>query len=276
MFSLLKYEILSRWIAVLSWGAGLSLFGVMYVAIYPQFEDKLAVLADISFYQAMRIDMMSFEGFIASSLVLNIPVMMAIYVIVAGCDTLAGEEDRGTLELIVTMPLKRWQIVSMKAIALVVVTLAMLVIAGASSAVALIAIQNSVNIVVTPIQLFFAILSCWPITLAILMIGLFFGAYFPNRRTASAATTFIFLLSYFGVMIAGIVESLEFIKYASLFHYLDSSAGVFTKGVQASDVFTLLGIATVFFVLALFSFERRDITVGLWPWQRAKARDVST
>jgi len=276
MLSLLKYEILSRWVAVLSWGAGLSIFGVMYIAIYPQIEDKMNVLSEIPFYQAMRIDMTSFEGIIASSLILNIPVILAIYAIVTSSDTLAGEEDRGTLELIVTMPLKRWQIVSMKALALTVVTLMMLVITGIASALTLISIQNAVDVDVTPTQMFFTVLSCWPITLAITMIGLFFSAALPNRKTASAATTFIFIFSYFSIMIAGIAESLEFIKYFSLFNYLDSSAGAFKEGVQPSDVAILFAIAAVSFVLALICFERRDITVGQWPWQRAKARDIST
>jgi len=276
MLSLLKYETFSRWPAVLGWGSGLSFFGIMYIAIYPEFEGKMAALSEISIYQAMRIDMTSFEGFIASSLILNVPVVLAIYAIVTSSDTLSGEEDRGTLELIVTMPLKRWQIVSMKALALTIVTLAMLVIAGVSSALTLMSIQNAVDVAVTPIQMFFVVLSCWPITLAILMIGLFFSAALPNRKTASAATTIVFIFSYFSIMIAGIVESLEFIKYFSLFNYLDSSAGAFTKGVQASDVAILFAIAAVAFVLALISFERRDITVGQWPWQRAKAGDTST
>jgi hypothetical protein len=32
----------------------------------------------------------------------------------------------------------------------------------------------------------------------------------------------------------------------------------------------LLGISLVLFVLAVWAFQRRNITVGAWPWQRAK------
>lgn len=272
MLSLLKHELFSRWGAVLGWGIALALFGVMYVAIYPEFEGKLADLADISIYRAMGVDLSSFEGFIASSLVLNIPVMLAIYVIVTSTGTLAGEDDSGTLELIVTTPLKRWHIVTMKATALVLVTFIILVIAGLSSAIALAWIKNSVTVSVTPIQLFMAVLSGWPITLAILMIGLFFSACLPNRLTASIATTVVFLVSYLGEILAGFVDTLDVIKPFLLFYYFDSSAQLFSKGVQAGDVWTLLGVAAVFFVLALLSFERRDITVGQWPWQRTVAR----
>jgi ABC-2 type transport system permease protein len=69
---------------------------------------------------------------------------------------------------------------------------------------------------------------------------------------------------------AGLVESLDPIKPLSLFTYFDSSETVFSEGVQASDVLILLGVAAVFFALALLSFQRRNVTVGAWPWQRAR------
>ena len=272
MLSLLKHELFSRWGAVLGWGIGLGLYGVMYVAIYPEIGEQMTALADISIYRAMGIDMNSFEGYMASSLVGVIPIMLAIYVIMTSSATLAGEDDKGTLELIVTMPLKRWQIVTMKAAALVLVTFLILVIAGLCSAIALNWMKNSFAVDVTAIQFFLAILSAWPITLAFLMIGLFFSAYLPNQLSASMATTVVFLVSYFGEILAGMVKALEVIKPFSLFTYFDSSAALFSKGVQAGDVGVLLGVAAFFFVLALLSFQRRDITVGQWPWQRAKAR----
>ena len=63
------------------------------------------------------------------------------------------------------------------------------------------------------------------------------------------------------------------IKPFLLFYYFDSSAALFSKGIQAGDVWALLGVAALFFVLALLSFEYRDISVGQWPWQRAEARN---
>ena len=90
------------------------------------------------------------------------------------------------------------------------------------------------------------------------------------------ATTIVYLSSYFGKMLTGFVESLDPFRPLSLFHYFDSTAAVFSKGVQARDVWILVGVAALFFVLALVSFERRDITVGQWPWERARARGALT
>lgn len=271
ILSLLRHELFSRWGAVLGWGSGLSFIGVLNIAVYPQIAEKIGVLNDISFYQTLGLDMGSFEGIFASNVIPNFVIMLGIYVIISSSDSLSGEEDRGTLELVVTMPLKRWHIVTTKSVALALVTLEILVLAGICNVIALVWMKNSFTVDVTSAQLFIAILSCWPVTMAILMIGLFFSAFMPNRRIASMATTVVFVTNYLGAILAGSVDSFEVIRPLLLFHYFDTSANLFLEGVQYSDVAILLGIAMVFFVLTLISFQRRDITVAQWPWQRAVA-----
>ena len=61
------------------------------------------------------------------------------------------------------------------------------------------------------------------------------------------------------------------VKPLFLFHYFDTTVAVFSDGVQFSDVLVLLAVAVVFFALALVSFQRRNVTVGAWPWQRARS-----
>ena len=102
------------------------------------------------------------------------------------------------------------------------------------------------------------------------MMGLFFSACMPNQRTAAMTMTTIYVVSYFGESLAALVDSLDTIKAFSLFSYFDSTANLFSEGMRASDTAVLLSTAAIFFGLALISFENRDITVGRWPWQRAK------
>jgi ABC-2 type transport system permease protein len=272
MLSLFRYELFSRWGAVLGWSVALGLYGVLILSLYPQFADKMSAIADIPFYKAMGIDFGSFEGFLASQLIVNIPLMLGIYVIMASTYTLAGEEDTGTLELLVTMPLKRWEIVTMKTFALVIVTLSIVSVAGICSAAMLVVLNNAIAVDVTPVQLFLVVLGCWPYTFAFLMMGLFFSAALPSRKTAVTFITVIFILNYIGELVANGVDWLEFIKPFLLSHYMDTTATIFTKGVDSKDVAVLMGVGTAFYVLTVISFQVRDITVGQWPWQRAKSR----
>lgn len=274
MFNLLKHEIRSRWRAILGWGFGLILYGAVYISIFPgQLFEQLKSLKDLSIYKLVGIQLGSFEGYMASIVLVYIPILLGIYCIIASTSTLAGEEDNGTLELIVTMPLSRWQILTAKAIALSVAALFIMIIASIGNAFILAVIKINTPINVTPFGLFTALMSSLPLALGFITIGLFLGAILPNRRLSATAMTIFFIASFFGENIAGMVKSLEPIKYFSLFNYYNTTETIFTDGAQLSDTIILLGIAAVFFVLALICFSRRNITVGAWPWQRGKITD---
>jgi len=267
MANFLKHEMKSRLPSTLVWGIALSLFGATYITIFPQIEEQITALADWSIYQAMGFDMGTFEGFLGSTVVLVIPLILGIYVIIISTRTLAGEEEDGTLELLLAMPLQRWQIVSAKAIAIGLSTLFILAIAGLGNGLVLNWIKRTVEVDVTFRQLFIAVVNGWPLVLAVSMIGLFLSAYLPTQKSAAIVLAVFFLVSYFGENLASHVSSLSLLRPYSIFSYFDSSANVFREGVQVKDVLTLLAVAAAFFVLALISFQRRNVTVGAWPWQ---------
>ncbi|MGF1504947.1 MAG: ABC transporter permease subunit [Anaerolineae bacterium] len=268
MLYLFKHELFSRWSAVLGWGIGLGAFGVMYTSIFPQVADEVSLLADLQIYAALGIDLTSFEAFIASTTIQFVPILLGIYAIITSTATLAGEEDDGTLETLVAMPIARWQIVTAKAAAIAVALALTLLLAGLINAPVLAAVSQTVEVDVAPGQLIAVVLSGWPIVLAFTMIGLFLSALLPTRRAASLTLAVLFIASYFAENLSGMVSSLEAIKPFSLFTYFDSSADVFREGVRAGDAAVLLAVAVVFFGLALWAFHRRDLTVGAWPWQR--------
>ncbi len=119
-------------------------------------------------------------------------------------------------------------------------------------------------------QVFSAVMSGLPLVWAFTMLGLFFGSLLPNRRTALLAALLIFMMGYFGKNMVGMLDSLEPLEPLFLFSYFDSSSALFTEGVNGGDVAVLLGVTAVGYLLAWLSFQRRDVTVGNWPWQRVR------
>jgi ABC-2 type transport system permease protein len=273
MFRLLLQELRFRRNAMIGWGLALCFFPIVYVGLYPSFADQMSnfeEMMDLAIYQAMGISMSGFEDYMASTVTNLVPVILAIYAVVSGSGTLAGEEDDGRLELIVTLPIPRWQIVTVKAVATGLALLVILAIVATAAALTMASIQSQIETAVTPLTVFFALLSAWPLTMAFAMISLFLGAISPNRRTAAALATVIVLISYLGNNLAGLINSLEKIEAIFLFHYFDASAAVFTEGQAAGDIAALLAVILAAYGLAVFFFQRRDITVGVWPWQRGK------
>jgi len=122
------------------------------------------------------------------------------------------------------------------------------------------------------LELFLSLMAALPLVMAFGMISLFLGAFCSNRRAAAMLATVVVLVSYLGSNLAGMVSSLESLENFFLFHFYDATAEAFENGQQTGDLLILLGVGLVAFGLALLFFQRRDITVGAWPWQRTQAK----
>src|SRR5688500_6333806 len=108
MRSLFAYEVRSRRGALLGWGIGLALYSAMYTSLYPQMAEQMAGLADLPIYRFLGISLLTFEGYLSSTVLMFLSVLLGIYAVTAGIHTLVGEEEEGTLELLVTTGLRRW------------------------------------------------------------------------------------------------------------------------------------------------------------------------
>jgi ABC-2 type transport system permease protein len=269
MGSLLWYELRSRWEVILGWGLGLGGFGALYTSVYPQVAEQMGAFADLPFSQIMGLSLITYEGYLASTVINYLSILLGIYAITAGTGTLAGEEESGTLELLVTTRLARWQLVTAKAIALMVVVFLVLVLGGFGSMLAFNAVADQVETTITGVHVFMGVLYALPVVVALLMLALFTGAFLPSRRIALMVMTLIFVVSYFGKNVAGMVETLEWLKPLSLFTYQSTDPAIFTAGPAIGDVAVLAGVSLGFFLMALWSFDRRDLTVGRIRWQRA-------
>lgn len=270
MLNLLLHEIQSRRNAIIGWSIGLILFGLMYTVIYPEMEEQMASLADISIYQAMGVEVATFEGYLGSTVIGFVPILLGVYAVMTATTTLAGEEDDGTLEMLLTTRLPRWQVVAAKGVALLIVTAIIVTIAGLGNVLGFSIIENQINTTITGGDVFAVVMSSLPLIWALLMLSLFFGTFFPSRRMAMMAGFLVLAFGYFGENLGGMVESMDVVKPFSLFTYFDSSSAVFSDGIAFSDVAVLLIVAIIGFGLAVISFERRDVTVGNWPWQRVR------
>jgi ABC-2 type transport system permease protein len=278
MLRLLLYELRARRTAVLGWGIGLAVFAGYIIVLYPQFAEPMAAmnLQDITLYQVLGdfSDFASFTGFVSGEVLTFLPILLAIYAIVNGTGTLAGEEDNGTLEPLMALPLPRWQLVMSKAIALGLSLLLIVVIVGLAMAVSFNTLSADVNTGgVAAGDLVIAALAVWPLVAFFAMFSLLMGAIAPNRRTASVIATVFLVFSYFGNNLAGLVDWLKRIQPLLPFHYF-GGATLLKDGLDARDTLILLAAGVVSLLLALVFFQLRNITVGAWPWQRARIPDV--
>ena len=271
MLRLIWQEIVFRRNAIIGWSLGLCFFPLVYISIYPSVADEMAGLADLEIYQAMGMSLATFGDWVGSILIIFMPLVAAIYGIINGTGTLAGEEEDGRLEMVVTLPLPRWQIVTAKAIAFVISSFIMFVVVAVVSLLVFQAIESQVETEMVATDMFTAVLLTWPLVFAMGMLSMFLAAFCANRRFASMIAAAVLVVGYFGSNLAASTSELEPFEPFFLFTYLDASGTAVMEGQAAGDMLVFIGIGLVSFALALFFFQRRDLTVGLWPWQRARA-----
>ena len=171
MLRLIWQELKFRRNAIIGWSLGLCFFPIVYIGIYPSVADQMAGLADLEIYQAMGMNVGTFADWVGSILVIFMPLIAAIYGLINGTGTLAGEEEDGRLEMMVTLPLPRWQIVTAKAIALTISSILMFLVASTVSLLVFQGIESQIETNLGGMDLFTAVLAAWPLVFAMAMLA---------------------------------------------------------------------------------------------------------
>lgn len=277
MLNLLRYELRKRRSAVIGWGIGMAIYSVYVMALYPSIGEQFGTLlnnmnVDAPLFQMFgdMAGMATFRGFFNLYIMEYVPLVLAIYAIVNGTGALAGEEEAGTLELLLGLPLARWQIVLMKAVAMMVAVLLIVLISAAAAAITFVAMEAEIGSTdVTTVDVMVALLYSWPLVMVYMMLGLFLGAFLPSRRSASVVVTVVLIVSFFGNNLADLSSTLATLRPLFPFHYYDGM-DILSGQIELNALLTLLGATVVFLLLAVISFQRRNVTVGAWPWQRPR------
>ncbi len=197
-------------------------------------------------------------GFIqAEALSWIVPLVFAIYGAVQGARAVAGEEEDGTIDLVMATPLTRSGLVWQKLSAL---GLAELVL-GAAVFVG-VALDGWLFEVEIPLG------NVAAVSLMAVLLGVFFGslalavgAFTGLRGLSIGIVTLVAAGSYLLNSLGGLVEGLESLKLLSPFYYYDASNPL-RHGLDVQHTLVLAGSAVVFFGLALLAVRRRDLGVG--------------
>ncbi|MBN1138057.1 MAG: ABC transporter permease subunit [Anaerolineae bacterium] len=249
---------------ILGWGIGAGLLGWMVVFLYPSFKDQTAALMEmLTGYPAALTGffgdftkLSTYPGWLNIELFSYGPPILAIFAVVVGTGLIAGEEEKGTLDLLLSHPIHRWRVVTEKFAAFAVATVLIMVL------VALFFVSGSAMIGETRQlgRIILATMNIVPITLAGGALALMASVLFRSRRLANMVALVVIIGSYFLESLGKTVDVLEPYRSIALFHYYDSSAALF-EGIKWGDASILLALTAIFFLISLFAFQRRDIAV---------------
>jgi ABC-2 type transport system permease protein len=248
-----------RW-QVLGYGVACFAMAALIVAIWPSYRTSLEVLdlpPAIEAFLGTDLWIGTPAGFLSAEYFSWIPILLLVFAVVQGTGAIAGEESSGTIDILLAQPLPRTQLVAVKAVATAISALliAMLGFLGFAVTVPIVDIDIGVG------DTFVASANLLPITLLFYAVSLWLGAVAPSRGIAAGIAVGLVTLGYFANTIAAGVDVLSWMKYGSPFYYYGAGLPL-VDGIDWPHAGLLLGVAALFFVLALRTFDSRDVTIG--------------
>jgi ABC-2 type transport system permease protein len=240
------------------WGVVLGLYSAAIVATFPTFGDLEQMEQLMQAYpegmrEAFNIeDMGTIEGFLDSQVFSLAPLALAFFPILASAGTIAGAEERGTIDVLLGNPLPRWQLVVGHFVATVLSLLGIVALVGLFTwgTAALFDVDLSVGTTTE------AVLNLWPTCLFFGGLALLCSAIFHRRALAITIPGVALFGAYLIDVLGKVSEDLEDLRPFSLFYYYGSAI---KDGIDWAN-FGGVSLATMVLVLlAVIAFRRRDI-----------------
>lgn len=250
-----------RW-SVFWYALGLALYGLLILSFYPTVRENTGLLQQYmqTFPKAMTeafgiTDMTSLEGFIGGEY-LNVmwPLIASIFVIMAGAATVAREVERGTIELLLSVPESRTRLLAGKLAALLAGMLAL--VAATLGALALGARLVDETLGLTNLLALGAVLVAY--TIAVGGYSVLLSSLFKERGKPAGLSAGLTLAFYLAWVISGLSDDWEWLRNVSIFTAYEPQAALASAGVEISHLAILLGVGLICSVAALFVFRRRD------------------
>ena len=245
---------------IVGFGIALTAMAALIVYIWPSYRTTVASIQLPEAVQALLGSDLAYStaaGFVSAEYFSWIPILLIVYTIIQGTGAIAGEEGSGTIDLLMSQPLTRSEMVLQKTVA---VCIGSALIAGLGFLGFLLSIPF-VDIEITLKGAALASANMLPMALLYYAVSLWFGSVLPNRAYASGGAIALATAGYFFNTIASAVNSLSWLKYASPFYYYGAGLPL-VKGIDWVHVTLLLGVAALFVALTVRSFAHRDITIG--------------
>lgn len=244
------------------------LFLWMFVGMYPSIQAEAESFSEVferypeGFLDALgveNVDISTLERFLSmEQFSFTWPLMAILLLTGFGGSMIAGEIERGTIDLLLAKPIARHRLFLEKYAA----GLVFMVVFSAVSVFGAIPFARAYGLeyVGEHYWVLFAmtLLFGW----AVLSVTFMFSAFASERNRVSLYAGGLFLVMYVARVLSGFVDRFEWLKYASFFHYADFSSALVENTIESLSIVIFIAVALMCTVIGVFRFSRRDINVS--------------
>jgi ABC-2 type transport system permease protein len=258
IWTLVAYQMRRRARSIVIWGVALGGLGALYVALYPSMSSLLEEYVDQAPEQMQQYmgDMqgpMTIEQWLGMELINSIiPLALPFMVMVIGARAIAGNEERKTLDLLLSNPLPRDRVVT-GAMGTMALSLAgVLAITWVLTYVAVL----FAGVELSPGRLAASLAALWPMCLFFGALALLASTLVRRAFLAIVIPGVVLVAMYVIDGLAQVSKTIEPLRVLSLFYHLGRPLeGDFP---WTAVLLTVLAVC-VLGVAAMAAFARRDI-----------------
>ena len=197
----------------------------------------------------------TFVGWLNIEYLSYLPLLLGIYAVVYCGGLVSKEVERGTLDVVLSQPVKRTTFLLSKLAGFM--TLALAVTVASTLALLLGAITVDVDVSVANLVAVHAVAFLLAAAIAGYSTLASCVSLDPGRSLAAAGILTAF--SYFANVLGSAIEGIGWLKYASLFYYYDSLQVLADGAVNWTGVAVYVAVFAVAVAASVVVFRRRDL-----------------
>ena len=258
VWTLVAHQLSRRWRSILAWGIGLGAVGALYAALYPSMSGLLDEFAE-SAPESLKRWLGNVEGPMTPEqwmgmefLNMLVPLALPFLVMLIGTRTVAGDEERKNLDLLLGHPLRRGHLITgatgTMAIALTVVLALTWVLTYVAVVIA--------GVDLGPGRLAAALVALWPMCLLFGTLSLLLSTLVRRAFVATVIPAVILVVMYLLELLAQLTETMEPSRVVSLFYHVGKPI---EGDFNLLAVLLMLAGACVLSAAAAVTFAKRDI-----------------
>lgn len=247
-----------------AWVIGIGLYVTLIVMVWPSIRDSAQLTKAFADYPdtlkelfggEASFDFATSAGYLNAELFsLMYPLFLVVFAIAFASSTLAGEEERGVLDLVLAYPVRRTRLVTEKATAMFGVVVALALVTG----VVMYVVGLAVDLDADAGNLLAAVVGSALVALVIGGVTLFVGAWHGTRAAAIGAGAAVFGAGYLLQVLSALVDAFDSVRWLSPMYLANGTTPVRT-GWAWAEFAVLLVAALALVAAARWVFARRDL-----------------
>lgn len=255
-----RYDLHNRRRLTIWYAVGMALYMLVIVVLYPSFEHSTALNkltqgnSPVAALFGATGTLTSPAGWMNVNAYANfLPLIMLLLTIGYGAAAIAGQNEDGTLGLLVVLPLDRRRILAGK-----VATMTAQALILALTVAACVYVGRAFHVTLDPGHVATATLAVLLLGMDLGLIALALGAATGSRGTAIGIASALAAVAYLISSLAPVVHWIKPARFASLFYWAVGNEQL-TNGAGPGSLGVLIAVAVAAAIAANIAFQRLDI-----------------